>query len=520
MVLYTYTALRRENIFLETFYWIMLAIVFGLAVNWIRFHFSSIGNRITLFLTSIILVLILFPNLSGAQLYLSLLALVVVASLCFHSFGGPITSLLALFIWTFINGFDHFIALISFPIAGFILELLNRYIDNKNKNEDKWFSLYVKQSKQLHIYREISTSMQQTLKLEKILHIILTAVTAGYGFGFNRAMIFFMDEDKKILQGKLGIGPMNPNQGFQIWERIISANYKFNDLVDVKEGIEKEFDNELNRLLKQTLLPYKENTFLHKLFETNQPQIVNITKLENRDLAILEEYFGIGDCAIMPLVNQGKKVGMLIIDNIVNQNPIKIEDFDNLIPLANQAAVAIEHAQLYEETERLTLLDGLTSLYNQRAMQRNLERYIEKNPLSLILLDIDNFKFFNDRNGHLLGNDVLVQVAHLIQTTIEPYMLACRFGGEEFTVILPNTPLSEATNMAEKLRLVIEQSTFPEEQHQPNQSITVSVGVASTENPLISTKEELIYFADQALYAAKAAGKNMVKVFEENEVWK
>jgi diguanylate cyclase (GGDEF)-like protein len=223
------------------------------------------------------------------------------------------------------------------------------------------------------------------------------------------------------------------------------------------------------------------------------------------------------ELAIIPLINQGIKVGVLIIDNPVNKKPITATDMDSVMLLANQAAIAIHHSNLYSQIEEMAHKDGLTGLYNQRVFQNVLSELYSKSSqesLSLIILDIDSFKHFNDTNGHMLGNQVLILLAEVIRRTIGDRHIAFRFGGEEFVVLLPDTDLEAASIMAETIRSNVENTVFPCGDKQPKGRLTISLGVSSTTNSRYATPDGLVESADQALYKAKELGKNRVVVFK------
>ncbi|MNZ70792.1 Response regulator PleD [compost metagenome] len=161
----------------------------------------------------------------------------------------------------------------------------------------------------------------------------------------------------------------------------------------------------------------------------------------------------------------------------------------------------------------MALKDGLTALFNQRAFQTVLEQYWphrNQSPLSTILIDIDYFKHFNDTNGHLLGNQVLIQLADVIKRSIDDQDMAFRFGGEEFVVLLPSTSKDAAIQIAERIRMNVENTLFPCVEKQPAGRLTISLGVASTEGMQSSMAFDLVDTADRALYRAKEAGKNKV----------
>lgn len=183
---------------------------------------------------------------------------------------------------------------------------------------------------------------------------------------------------------------------------------------------------------------------------------------------------------------------------MIQDNTLLLEIQRNLLEEAN------------EKLERLATCDGLTGIANHRAFQESLaKRYAEhrrdNRPVSMILLDVDHFKQYNDSFGHPAGDVVLKSVATLLAGSVRETDLAARYGGEEFAVILPGTGLDIAQRVAEKIRAAIAGAEWP------NREVTASIGVASTELGL-DNPGELIHAADEALYAAKRGGRNQVCV--------
>jgi diguanylate cyclase (GGDEF)-like protein len=131
------------------------------------------------------------------------------------------------------------------------------------------------------------------------------------------------------------------------------------------------------------------------------------------------------------------------------------------------------------------------------------------------MLDIDNFKHYNDTLGHPMGDKVLQEFGRIIKENIRKNDWACRYGGEEFAIILPNTNKEETFKFAERLRLKIEQYKFPQEEIQPQQKITASIGIATFPDDA-SNKDELIYKADMAMLEAKKRGKNCTYQYSSN----
>lgn len=224
----------------------------------------------------------------------------------------------------------------------------------------------------------------------------------------------------------------------------------------------------------------------------------------------------------VPFVYQNKVVGLInTIDKITSFNDSSSifdqSDLRFLVTIANYVAIAIENAKLFEEKSYLAITDHLTKLYNRRYFQEHLETEIKRvkrypRPLSLIMIDIDHFKRYNDTCGHLMGDAILRTVADSLNNNIREIDIVARYGGEEFCIILPDTEIEGAQALAEKMRKAIEERLFEFEQSQPGGRLTISCGVASFQKSM-KEKDDLIKQADQALYAAKHAGRNKVCVY-------
>ncbi|PTV75675.1 PleD family two-component system response regulator [Agrobacterium pusense] len=174
-----------------------------------------------------------------------------------------------------------------------------------------------------------------------------------------------------------------------------------------------------------------------------------------------------------------------------------------------------EHLRLnLQHTMELAIVDGLTGLNNRRYLDNHLKILFDRaavrgRPISICMTDIDRFKLVNDTYGHDVGDEVLREFAARIRSTVRGADLACRYGGEEFVVVMPDTPIELAASVAERLRTIVEDKPFYVRSIDRELSITASLGIASGSGAF-GTPEELLRQADRALYEAKHAGRNRV----------
>lgn len=216
---------------------------------------------------------------------------------------------------------------------------------------------------------------------------------------------------------------------------------------------------------------------------------------------------------VVPMVSRGAVIGVL---NAESRQVGAFLDKDQKIfsILANSAAMALENAVMHKKMEELSIVDPLTGIYNLRYFSSRLldemkrsRRY--RQPVSLIMIDIDYFKKTNDRFGHQAGNVALNGVVEVIKKCIRDTDVVARYGGEEFVVILPQTDKRDAYIIGERIRAMVSDSTFGGSGEFPEMNITVSVGITSyPENG--RAEHEIVKVADQALYRAKGGGRNLV----------
>ena len=220
----------------------------------------------------------------------------------------------------------------------------------------------------------------------------------------------------------------------------------------------------------------------------------------------------------IPMVSNNNPIGLLFLAS----RDMKGKDFDfdiaALISLVgNNFSLILDKLNLFQETKRLSITDGLTGLFNRRYFYKHLEIEIARakryrNTFSLMLFDIDNFKKINDTYGHQAGDEVLHEMSRILKSGSRETDIVARYGGEEFIIILPNTLEEEAVSLANRIKSTVEHNIFSINNSE-GVSITLSGGISSYPRNASDAKS-LLYAADSALYSAKAAGKNKIICFK------
>jgi diguanylate cyclase (GGDEF)-like protein len=211
----------------------------------------------------------------------------------------------------------------------------------------------------------------------------------------------------------------------------------------------------------------------------------------------------------IPLVSFGQILGVLALESSA-RNAFRESELQCLESVADICATSIQNAHYVERVKQLAYLDGLTGIFNRRFFELRILEEIERSRrygtgMAVIMADIDQFKRLNDEFGHLLGDEVLRQVSSLFHQQLRKIDVVCRYGGEEFGIVLTQTNASHAVSVAEKLRRMVEHWQFPG----VPQTVTISAGVAAFPDHGTS-RDELVRAADNGLYAAKQAGRNRI----------
>ncbi len=221
-----------------------------------------------------------------------------------------------------------------------------------------------------------------------------------------------------------------------------------------------------------------------------------------------------------PIHLGGRKVGLLNMTDKAGGGAYDDLDLGLLDLLVPQMALALDRAVWHQKATQFQLLsitDPLTGLVNRRYLEERLSEELERCKrhrfaMSFLMIDIDNFKEYNDRHGHPAGDLALEMTAQCLKSALRSADVAARYGGEEFSVLLPQTNISEAHVIAERIRRRVERTQYPHGKTQPLGAVTVSLGISAFGSKLDSPAQ-IIAAADHALYVAKSYGKNRVEAF-------
>lgn len=318
------------------------------------------------------------------------------------------------------------------------------------------------QIKKLTTLMRIAGVMTIALKLDEILKITLTSLVKD--MGYDRAQVFLVDDESGMISRHV--------------------SYDFRD------------------------------RFLSRAFGAGQAELGPFSS--EHDPASLSRKHSSGVVCYTPMYWKGKKIGMLIVDNLFSREIFRPDDLSFLGILANQLGILIENSLLFEKVEQSSITDGLTGLYNHRQFYQLLSEEIARadrgrNKLSLLILDIDHFKNFNDTYGHQAGDKTLMLIADTMRRSIRAIDIAFRYGGEEFAVILPGADALHSRMIAERIGDNIRKAELGLGVKSVK-GTTVSIGIATYPDDS-AEKSDLVKKADQALYWSKEHGRDMITVF-------
>lgn len=259
-----------------------------------------------------------------------------------------------------------------------------------------------------------------------------------------------------------------------------------------------------------------------KVLESGKPLVVRNIKDTEFETSPSEHNYQTGSFLSYPIMIGGRKIGLLNVCDKRNGAEFDDVDLSLLEIIGAQIAVALERAEWQQRASQFQLMsitDPLTGLLNRRYLEERLAEELSRSKrynysMSCLMIDIDDFKKYNDRNGHQAGDLALKITAHNLKAALRSADIACRYGGEEFCILLPQTNMGEAAVIAERMRQRVAEADFPHGKSQPLGRVSISIGI-STFGKNVDTAESVIAAADRALYNAKSMGKDRIEFYAD-----
>lgn len=329
-----------------------------------------------------------------------------------------------------------------------------------------------------------------------IFYLIVAMIVVGY---FYLSLLRRRDEDVERVKSDYQNSLEKEESARQELKTIEAQSQQIFTLYDMTRAITKNFsEGDAFRIFEMNLRKNVSYQECHLL----EPRTKQIDEYKNKG-----EYF------LFTLMGQKELLGYLAIKGMSQYEE------DHFMILAHQFALALRRIRLYQSIERLSVVDTLTDVHTRRYILEQFEEELKrttvrKGNLSFLMLDVDFFKTFNDRYGHLVGDQILREIAKIVRDNIREIDVVGRFGGEEFCAVLPDTDRVGAQYVAERIRSAVEKSQM--KAYDTVVRVTISIGVTTFPEDG-QTVADLLENADQALYRAKKSGRNRVCPFNTSD---
>lgn len=373
------------------------------------------------------------------------------------------------------------------------------------------------QNEDLAALQHVSDALRKTMDLEKAFFIVASALTSDEGGAYDHAMIFTVDQDREFLVGQVCVDSIGLRDVWGVWRGLTGHDAPLKQSLKANQPVLARRWGELSDTIKKVRVPLSEETsvLVHAVTtgETITHEVLDGAKPLRLHDAI-KQHFPMERFTAAPLLADHEAIGVVVVEATSSKKPISPERLTTLEMFANQAGLAISNGQMYQNVLDRAQRDSLTHLYNHGHFQEVLKNEMERasryeHPLSLIMLDIDNFKDFNDTYGHQTGDAVLKQTGLLLSALVRVTDLPARYGGEEFGLLLPHTDYDSALELAERLRAGVERKILVKGPKGEKIGVTATFGVSSfpdhADNP-----PDLVMSADAAMYIGKERGRNCV----------
>ncbi|MFZ6027213.1 MAG: sensor domain-containing diguanylate cyclase [Chloroflexota bacterium] len=358
----------------------------------------------------------------------------------------------------------------------FDLAEANQHLQIELAERQKAEAAAAKRERELSALHKATTALLSTLDLQALLGQILDAATSAIAVA-EKGMVHLIAPDTGQLEMRAAIGYNDP--------RIQKINFP------------------------------ESGGYVARAVQGRRPLLIRDVRREpsGRDGKCLDAHL-IPSVIVAPLIHPtGQVLGALSLEAL-EATAFDEDDLRLLVSFAATATTAIYNAQLHAEVQKLAITDALTGLYNRRGFEELGKRELERlrrfgHPLSAMMVDVDFFKKVNDAYGHKVGDQVIRSVAKRLTGSLREVDIIGRFGGDEFTVLLPETDMFTAASVADRTLTSVSELPIVVEQLALNLTVSIGVVKATMETPSLDV---LLEQADQAMYAAKQAGRNQVQI--------
>lgn len=342
-------------------------------------------------------------------------------------------------------------------------------------------SLFYRRLTETHLFFEVGRIIANELEPAELMHKVLSALRKAVHF--DNVSVYILKKDLTGLDPFYAFGPLFKN---------ISLEQIY-------------FDNGAPGLIGAT----------------GEPLYMKDASFFEGFLHFPDEQKKIGSYMGVALKNDVRVIGVMGFSHAM-PGAFRVEDFDLIRTASHLISAGFEKAELFKKTLELARVDELTGLFNYRVLMEKMEEEIRRKvrtgrEFSFIMIDIDDFKRVNDRYGHLEGSRLLAQLGPLLKAVCrtDSTDTCFRYGGEEFSILLTETDLHEAAEVAERIRKAVEEYPFSLKVAHPAEPVTISLGVTTMGSDNKKNAQMLIHESDIAMYRSKAEGKNRVTIFHE-----
>jgi diguanylate cyclase (GGDEF)-like protein len=401
--------------------------------------------------------------------------------------------------------------------------------DEAREEQGKRIRQITEAHKDLLTHHKFTKKMLQSHQSSEVFHALLNGVRDG--FGFTGANLGVIDEKGDIVFEVTGNGDDRAAIRIPCWgeESLLARTVWRGNTLLVSSLNGQRHSREDRAILGEgeTLLVPVVRKSSRKCSDFKDCGHVECPAYDLEEARCWIE--GFSNCVIHPsnIVEEKRKEcalcemfassAILVVRSHPDSRRISRETAGSILTLVNEAAIALELVELNEKTRVMSITDGLTGLANHREFYQSLRRELARakrygHSVSLLMVDVDDFKKFNDSHGHLAGDFALKKIAGILRRCVRANDVVARYGGEEFGLILPEATASGALMLAERIKTEISHYPF-RETSEGGGHLTVSVGIYSS-GVGDSTEERMVKFADEAVYLAKNSGKNRVFVKE------